>query len=105
MVLYFVQARPSNLIKIGITGYWDNRLSAIRRQNSEHIEVLKIFSGPEDEIRALEKELHLELAGSCEHHEWFALSDSELRALLDRLDRQFNPEHFEEAPLMPVSTQ
>lgn len=92
MVLYFLRASPSGLTKIGITGYWDNRLSAIRRQNSEHIEVLKIFSGPEDEIRALEKELHAELAGSCEHHEWFALSDPELQTVLDRLDRQFNPE-------------
>ena len=99
MVLYFLRALPSNLIKIGITGYWDNRLSAIRRGNSEHIEVLKIYSGSEDEIRELEKELHSELAGSCDHHEWFQLSDPELQTVLDRLDRQFNPEHFEEAPL------
>jgi hypothetical protein len=92
LTLYFVQARPSNLIKVGITQYWDNRLSAIRRGNSEHVEVLKIFHGSDDEIRELEKELHLELAGSNDHHEWFQLSDSELQAVLDRLERQFNPE-------------
>ena len=92
MTLYLVKALPSGLTKIGITGDWDARLSAIRRGNSEHVEVLKVFHGPEDEIRELEKELHLELSGSCDHHEWFQLTDSELQEVLTRLDRQFNPE-------------
>ena len=89
MVLYFVQARPSNLIKIGITAYWDARLSAIRRGNSEDVQVLRIFHGSDDEIRDLERELHSELAGSNEHHEWFQLADSDLQAVLDRLSEGF----------------
>lgn len=92
MILYLVRASPSGLTKIGITRYWDNRLSAIRRGNSEHVEVLKIFSGPDEDIRELEKELHAELAGSNEHHEWFALSDPELQEVLTRLEREFNAE-------------
>ena len=94
VILYLVRASPSGLTKIGVTGQWDARLSAIRRGNSEHVEVLKIYGGSDDDIRELEKELHLELSGSCDHHEWFQLTDSELQQVLIRLERQFNPENY-----------
>jgi hypothetical protein len=40
-MLYILKAVPSGLIKIGISDQFDRRLSAIRRQNSESIEVVR----------------------------------------------------------------
>jgi hypothetical protein len=89
MTLYILKAVPSGLIKIGISDQFDRRLSAIRRQNSESIEVVRTYHGDGEYIRQLEKELHEELNAIRWQCEWF-YSGVEVDAVLDRLDRDFS---------------
>ena len=89
MTLYILKAVPSGLIKIGISDQFDRRLSAIRRQNSESVEVVRTYQGDGEYIRQLEKELHEELNAIRWQCEWF-YSGVEVDAVLDRLDRDFS---------------
>jgi hypothetical protein len=89
LVLYFVQARKCNLIKIGVTEAWDARLSAIRRGNADDIVVIKTFHGSTEFITQLERDLHDELSGFNHHNEWF-LDCPQVRNAIDRLDRKLN---------------
>jgi len=64
MCLYFLKG-SSGFIKIGRSSNFDKRLSEIRRGTTdEHVEVLRVFYGDDEYIRARERELHLELSGA-----------------------------------------
>ena len=89
MTLYILKALPSGLTKIGISDQFDRRLSAIRRQNSESIEVVRTYQGCEDYIRTLENDLKQELKPVRWQYEWF-YSGVEVDAVVDRLDRDFS---------------
>jgi hypothetical protein len=90
MTLYFVKCRDK--IKIGISDTFDARISKLRRENADEIEVLQVFHGDADTISELEQSLHQELSGVNVHHEWF-LDGPEVRAAIEDLDRRFNPEN------------
>jgi Meiotically up-regulated gene 113 len=89
VTLYILKAVPSGLIKIGISDQFDRRLSAIRRQNSESVEVVRTYQGDSEYIRQLEKELHEELNAIRWQCEWF-YGGSEVDRVVSRLDRDFN---------------
>lgn len=89
MTLYILRAVPSGLYKIGISDQFDRRLSAIRRQNSESVEVVRTYHGDADYIRQLEKELHDELKPVCWQYEWHH-PGAEVDLVIARLDRDFN---------------
>jgi len=98
MTLYILRASPSGRIKIGISDDFPKRLSQIRRGNSEGVEVLRAFHDNDaDYIRQLERDLHQELSGVCDHHEWFT-DGPNLQIVIDRLDQQFSPESFTRVP-------
>jgi hypothetical protein len=103
LTLYILRALPSGRIKIGISDDFPKRLSQIRRGNSEGVEVLRTYQDNDATyIRELERDLHEELSGVCDHHEWF-YGGPELQAAIDRLDRQFSPEGVpSEGPNNPV---
>jgi hypothetical protein len=89
LTLYILKALPSGLIKIGISDQFDRRLSAIRRQNSESVEVVRTYHGEDEYIRQLEKELHEELNAIRWQCEWF-YGGSEVDCVVSRLDRDFS---------------
>jgi hypothetical protein len=89
VTLYILKATPSGLIKIGISDQFDRRLSAIRRQNSESVVVVRTYHGDDEYIRQLEKELHEELNAIRWQCEWF-YSGVEVDAVVERLDRNFS---------------
>jgi T5orf172 domain len=93
MYLYFL--RSQNVVKVGIASDFASRLDAIRRGNFHHpIEVLRSYGHWDAEyIKQLEREIHKELSGVCEHNEFFS-DGPEVRTVIDRLDRQFHPERF-----------
>jgi hypothetical protein len=98
MTLYILKAIPSGRIKIGISDEFDKRLSAIRRQNSEAIDVAKTFSDHDaDYIRQFERDLHEELASVRFQFEWFE-DGPEVQLVLDRLER-------DSSPIQEMSTQ
>ncbi len=93
MILYFLKG-SSGYIKIGRSDNFPKRLSEIRRGTTdEYVEVLKTFSADDETIIELESDLHTELAADNFKGEWFH-DTAEVRAALDRIDRQFNPELF-----------
>jgi len=63
--------RQNCLVKVGISDSFDARLSKLRRENADEIEVLQVFHGDVDAITELERSLHQELSGVNSHHEWF----------------------------------
>jgi hypothetical protein len=89
MTLYVLKAIPSGLYKIGVSDQFDRRLSAIRRQNSESVEVVRTFHGDADYIRRLEKDLHEELKAVRWQYEWHH-DAPELQLVIARLDRDFS---------------
>jgi hypothetical protein len=89
VTLYILKAVPSGLIKIGISDQFDRRLSAIRRQNSESVELVRTYHGDGEYIRQLEKELHEELNAIRWQCEWFH-GGSEVDYVVSRLDRDFS---------------
>ena len=91
MCLYFVKCRDK--IKIGISDTFDARISKLRRENAEEIEVLRVFHGDADTITELERSLHQELSGVNSHHEWF-LDCPQVREAIEDLDKRFNPENY-----------
>ena len=106
MCLYFLKG-SSGFIKIGRSSNFDKRLSEIRRGTTdEHVEVLKVFYGCDEYIRARERELHLELATDNFKGEWFHDTES-VRQALESCDREFNPERFiqQEPSNIPVQVQ
>ena len=106
MCLYFLKG-SSGFIKIGRSSNFDKRLSEIRRGTTdEHVEVLKVFYGDDEYIRARERELHLELATDNFKGEWFHDTES-VRQALESCDREFNPERFiqQEPSNIPVQVQ
>jgi hypothetical protein len=68
-VVYFVRGRTSHLIKIGRATNFGTRLSAIRSQSPESIEVLGVIEA-DDPVR-LEAEIHARFAVHRERGEWF----------------------------------
>ena len=61
MVLYFLHAIRTDLVKVGVSKSFDERLRVLRSNCPDEIEVLRIFHGDRDLIEALERELHKEL--------------------------------------------
>ena len=95
--LYFLKG-SSGYIKIGRSSNFDKRLSEIRRGTTDaFVEVLKVFYGDADYITERERELHLDLAADNFKGEWF-YDTAEVRAALERIDRDFNPEKYSEDP-------
>jgi hypothetical protein len=91
--LYFLKG-SSGFIKIGRSSNFDKRLSEIRRGTTdERVEVLKVFYGDDNYIRARERELHLDLAADNFKGEWFHDTEN-VRQGLELCDREFNPEIF-----------
>ena len=105
MCLYFLKG-SSGFIKIGRSSNFDKRLSEIRRGTTdEHVEVLKVFYGDDEYIRARERELHLERPPIISK-----VSGSTIPKVLGKLescDREFNPERFiqQEPSNIPVQVQ
>jgi T5orf172 domain len=93
MTLYFL--RCLNVVKVGIATDFASRLEAIRRGNfHDPIEVLRTYGHWDSSwIKQLEREAHAELKNVNAHHEFFH-DGPEVRALIDRLDHEFNPEIF-----------
>lgn len=81
MTLYFIRAVTTDLIKIGKSDFFDQRLSKLRREGPDELIVLKVLNGDSDYISALEKELHLDLKDSNHHHEWFYPTQSVMAAM------------------------
>lgn len=96
MTLYFIHAPSVQKIKIGISDDFPARLSKLRREGPVELVVLKTFNGDRESIEELEVELDAELVHENDHHEWFR-DTAEVRAALDRIDRQFNPELYAES--------
>jgi hypothetical protein len=89
MTLYFLKTLHTGRVKIGISEDFSRRLDAIRRGNSEDVEVLRAYQDSDASyIRQLEKDLHEELSGICDHHEWF-YPGAEVDLVIARLDRDF----------------
>jgi len=63
MTLYVIRAVKTGLVKVGISDSFDARLSKLRRENADEIEVLQVFHGDVDAITELERSLHQELSG------------------------------------------
>jgi hypothetical protein len=98
MTLYFL--RCLNVVKVGIASDFASRLDAIRRGNFHPVEVLRSYGHwDSDFIRQIEREIHAELSSVNAHHEFFA-DGPEVRAVIDRLDREFFPERFVDHPLV-----
>jgi len=95
MTLYVIRAVKTGLVKIGISDSFDARLSKLRREGPDELEVLKVFHGEREYIEGLEKEIHAELQGLGAHHhfEWFE-NCPEVAAIIERLDAQFNPDNY-----------
>jgi len=72
VTLYILKAVPSGRHKVGITDQFDQRVSAIRRQNSEEILVVRTYHGDSDYIKQLERDLHAELDSVRWQYEWLA---------------------------------
>ncbi len=90
MTLYVIRAVKTGLVKVGISDSLDARLSKLRREGPDEIEVLKIFHGERDYIEGLEKEIHAELRGlGVQHHfEWFEYCP-EVAAIVEQLEKEF----------------
>jgi hypothetical protein len=85
--LYFLKG-SSGYIKIVRSGNFDKRLSEIRRgMIDEHVEVLKVFYGDDEYIRARERELHSDLVDDKFKGEWFH-DTPEVRQALELCDRE-----------------
>jgi hypothetical protein len=88
MCLYFL--RCLNIVKVGIASSFPTRLDAIRRGSFHPVEVLRAYSHWDAEyVKQLEREIHKELSGIREHHEFFTADSPELDAVISRLDREF----------------
>lgn len=69
--LYFVQCEVTNVIKIGVTGKLDERMSALRCSSPTPLRLLLSVRGT---ARA-ERGLHLHFKNDRLHGEWFKASD------------------------------
>jgi hypothetical protein len=88
-LMYLYLLKSLDIVKVGIATDFASRLDAIRRGNFHPIEVLRVYSHwDSDYIRQLEREIHKELSGVCEHNEFF-YDCSEVQAVIERLDREF----------------
>ena len=96
MTLYIIRALKTNLVKVGISDTFDARLSKLRRENADEIEVLRVFHGDADTIMELERSLHQELSSVNAHHEWFE-DCPQVRGAIEDLDKRFNPENYVES--------
>jgi hypothetical protein len=95
MCLYCLKG-SSGFIKIGRSTNFPKRLSEIRRGTTdEHVEVLKVFYGDDEYIRARERELHLDLADDNFKGEWFHDTQN-VRQALESCDREFNAQNYAE---------
>lgn len=90
MTLYFIRALKTGLCKVGVSDSFDARLSKLRREGPDELEVLRVFHGDSDYIEALEKEIHSELKPYHSHGEWFEHCPEIIAQILERLDAQFN---------------
>src|SRR6267154_669032 len=95
MTLYFIRATKTNLVKIGISDYFDSRLSKLRREGPDELIVLKVFHGDADLIKSLEADIHFSLKGSNHHKECFQ-ETPEVQAYLVECKLLFNPENYNE---------
>jgi len=96
MTLYVIRAVKTGLVKVGISDSFDARLSKLRRENADEIEVLHVFHGDAATITELERSLHQELFSVNAHHEWFE-DCPQVREALASCDREFNPEKYSES--------
>lgn len=82
--VYFLQASPDGLIKIGYTSNLDSRISSIRSDSPSEIRLLASVDG----TRELEAELHEEFASYNQHGEWFKPSREILQYVVNKLTEE-----------------
>src|SRR6266404_4271275 len=92
MTLYVIRAVKTGLVKVGISDSFDARLSKLRREGPDELEVLKVYHGERDYIESLEKEIHSELKEYHSHGEWFEFHPDIIADIIRRLDAQLNSE-------------
>jgi hypothetical protein len=78
-MVYFILARLTNRIKIGVANNVDSRYNYLRRDNADDLELLGSVVGDED----LETEIHAQIESYRAHNEWFD-ANQEVRLLVDR---------------------
>ena len=78
--IYFFLGRETKKLKVGITGYLDNRLSATRRGNFDEVEVLGTIPGDYNR----EQEIHAELEPYRSHYEFYNYTP-EVKLIVERL--------------------
>jgi len=89
MTLYVIRAVKTGLVKVGISDSFDARLSKLRREGPDELEVLKVFHGEREYIEGLEKEIHAELKAYHSHGEWFDFHSTIIAAIIERLENEF----------------
>ena len=83
MTLYVIRAVKTGLVKVGISDSFDARLSKLRREGPDELEVLKVFHGEREYIEGLEKEIHAELKAYHSHGEWFDFHSTIIAAIIE----------------------
>lgn len=78
-MVYFILARLTNRIKIGVASNVDGRYNYLRRDNADDLQLLGSIHGGE----SLEEEIHAQIESYRAHNEWFEASQ-EVRMLVDR---------------------
>lgn len=81
--MYFIHARITNRLKIGIANDVDDRFNFLLRENADDLVLLgKVLGGYE-----LEQSLHDELKELREHNEWFEYTDEAKELVARELSR------------------
>jgi hypothetical protein len=89
MTLYFILACKTNLVKVGIADSFDARISKLRREGPDELEVLKVVHGERSYIESFEKEIHSELKAYQSHGEWFQYCPEIIAGIIERLEKDF----------------
>lgn len=78
--IYFFLGRETKKLKVGVTNFLDNRLSATRRGNFDEVEMLGVIPGDYNR----EQEIHGELEPYRSHYEFYNYTP-EAKLIVDRL--------------------
>ena len=78
--IYFFLGRETKKLKVGVTDFLDNRLSATRRGNFDEVEVLGTIPGDYNR----EQEIHAELEPYRSHYEFYNYTP-EVKLIVERL--------------------
>ena len=81
MILYIIQAKSDNILKIGICKDFRKRLTGLQNGNPYKIRLFAQFELSDVEAGKLEKELHYTFRHSRMCGEWFKLFPAQMRWL------------------------